>query len=51
MTALVLRPYQEQVIDDTRQALRKHNSVLMQGPTGMGKTAITVYMMGRLKKR
>ncbi|MGL4517039.1 MAG: DEAD/DEAH box helicase [Shewanella sp.] len=47
MTGLVLRPYQEQVIDDTRQALRKHNSVLMQGPTGMGKTAITVYMMGR----
>jgi len=47
MTALVLRPYQEQVIDDTRQALRKHSSVLMQGPTGMGKTAITVYMMGR----
>lgn len=47
MTGLVLRPYQEQVIDDTRQALKKHNSVLMQGPTGMGKTAITVYMMGR----
>ena len=47
MTGLVLRPYQEQVIDDTRQALKQHNSVLMQGPTGMGKTAITVYMMGR----
>lgn len=47
MTGLVLRPYQEQVIDDTREALRTHNSVLMQGPTGMGKTAITVYMMGR----
>lgn len=47
MSGLVLRPYQEQVIDDTRQALKRHNSVLMQGPTGMGKTAITVYMMGR----
>lgn len=47
MTVLILRPYQEQVIDDTRQALKQHNSVLMQGPTGMGKTAITVYMMGR----
>lgn len=47
MTGLILRPYQEAVIDDTRQALRTHNSVLMQGPTGMGKTAITVYMMGR----
>lgn len=47
MTRLILRPYQEAVIDDTRQALRKHKSVLMQGPTGMGKTAITVFMMGR----
>lgn len=47
MSRLILRPYQEQVIDDTRQALRKHHSVLMQGPTGMGKTAITVFMMGR----
>lgn len=47
MTALILRPYQEAVIDDTRQALRNHHSVLMQGPTGMGKTAITVFMMGR----
>lgn len=47
MSALVLRPYQEQVIDDTREALRKYHSVLMQGPTGMGKTAITVFMMGR----
>lgn len=47
MTGLILRPYQEAVIDDTRQALRTHNSVLVQGPTGMGKTAITVYMMGR----
>lgn len=47
MSGLVLRPYQESVIDDTRQALRQYHSVLMQGPTGMGKTAITVFMMGR----
>ena len=47
MSGLILRPYQEQVIDDTRQALRQYHSVLMQGPTGMGKTAITVFMMGR----
>lgn len=44
---LTLRPYQEDVINDTRDALRTHHSVLMQGPTGMGKTAITVFMMGR----
>lgn len=44
---LQLRPYQEQVISDTRNALKTNKRVLMQGPTGMGKTAITVYMMGR----
>lgn len=47
MSGLILRLYQESVIDDTREALRRHHSVLMQGPTGMGKTAITVFMMGR----
>lgn len=42
-----LRPYQERLIEDTRHALRRNHSVLMQAPTGAGKTAITVYMMGR----
>jgi len=42
-----LRPYQVELIDKTRQALRKHKRVLMQAPTGAGKTAMTVYMMGR----
>ena len=42
-----LRPYQERLIDQTRQALRRNQRVLMQAPTGAGKTAITVYMMGR----
>lgn len=42
-----LRPYQERLIDETREKLRRHKSVLMQAPTGAGKTAITVYMMGR----
>ena len=44
---LILRPYQQQLVDDTRQALKQFSSVLMQAPTGAGKTAITVYMMGR----
>lgn len=47
MTGLVLRPYQEDMIDGTRAALRQHHSVLLQAPTGAGKTAITVFMMGR----
>lgn len=42
-----LRPYQERLIDETREQLRRHKRVLMQAPTGAGKTAITVYMMGR----
>lgn len=42
-----LRPYQEDLIDRTRQALRRNKRVLMQAPTGAGKTAITVYMMSR----
>ncbi len=40
-----LRPYQQQIIDDTREALKKHNSVLVVSPTGSGKTAILVHMM------
>jgi len=42
-----LRSYQTEMIDKTRGALRKNRRVLLQGPTGCGKTAITVYMMGR----
>ena len=42
-----LRPYQEQIIDKTRAAIVRCQRVLMQGPTGMGKTAISVYMMAR----
>lgn len=47
MTALTLRPYQKDMIDAVRDALRSHHSVLLQAPTGAGKTAITVYMMSR----
>ena len=40
-----LRPYQEDLINKTRDALRRNRRVLMQAPTGAGKTAITVFMM------
>ena len=46
-----LRPYQQQMIDEARQALRRTNRVLLQGPTGMGKTALTVHMMGAAAKQ
>lgn len=48
---LQLRPYQQRMIDDTREAMRKHRRVLLQAPTGAGKTAITVYMMGMSAER
>lgn len=46
-----LRPYQQQMIDETREALRSCNNVLLQGPTGCGKTALTVSMMGAAASR
>jgi len=35
------------MINDVRDAMRSSHSVLLTAPTGAGKTAITVYMMGR----
>lgn len=46
-----LRPYQKTMIDNARQALRRTNRVLLQGPTGCGKTALTVHMMGTAASR
>lgn len=40
-----LRPYQEKMIADSRRAVPVFQRVLLQGPTGCGKTAITVFMM------
>lgn len=42
---MILRPYQEELIEKARHALRGNQSVLMQAPTGAGKTALTVTMM------
>ncbi len=41
-----LRPYQSQIIDDARQALRRGPSVLVQLATGGGKTALAAFMLG-----
>jgi len=46
-----LRPYQTNIIDETRQALRKHNSVLIQAPTGSGKTALSAAMAGTASRK
>lgn len=48
---MILRPYQLRLIDAARVALRKYQSIVIQAPTGAGKTAITVNMMSRAKDR
>jgi superfamily II DNA or RNA helicase len=40
-----LRDYQQDLIDRTRQALQAHRRVILQAPTGAGKTALTVSMI------
>ena len=42
---LTLRPYQVQLLDDTRKALAHHRRVLMQLPTGGGKTITSGAML------
>ena len=42
-----LRPYQEDIINQTRDALGRTNRVLIQSATGSGKTALAVFMMQR----
>ena len=40
------RPYQRDLIDRTRESLRRHRSVLVQSPTGSGKTVLSAKMIG-----
>lgn len=42
-----LYPHQQDTINQTREALRSHNSVLIQAPTGSGKTVLSADMLGR----
>ena len=39
-----LRPHQETFIEDIRVAMRAHQSVLAQAPTGFGKTIVAAFM-------
>lgn len=52
MTSIIeLRDYQSQIITDTRQSLRQYGDTLIQLPTGGGKTAIAVYILGSTCQR
>ncbi len=48
---LQLRDYQRDLIDRTRDALRTHRSVMIQAPTGSGKTALAAFMIARAGER
>src|SRR3990172_7399037 len=44
---MLLRPYQDEIIDRTRNFMRQGvKSVLIQSPTGSGKTLLTAHMLG-----
>lgn len=49
--SIVLRKYQQYCITDVRSALRQWRSVLLQAPTGAGKTAMASYMLGNVAKK
>jgi DNA repair protein RadD len=48
---MILRDYQEEMIVETRALLRKHRCVLMQLPTGGGKTAMASFMTGSARAK
>lgn len=51
MPDLILRPYQQDMIDRCRESLKTHNAPLMVAATGAGKTALTVKMMATAAER
>lgn len=51
MTAVQLRDYQAEAIEDVRNALRRVPAVLLQAPTGAGKTVLASFMVGQTTAR
>ena len=51
MSNIILRNYQDDMIVNTRIALRSHRRVLLQAPTGAGKTVIASYMLDNVSKK
>lgn len=49
--ALILREDQNSIINETRGALRQYNSVLVQSPTGSGKTVMASFMADSASKK
>ena len=51
MSSFALRDYQVQIINRAREHLREVPRVLIQSPTGSGKTALTASMLGTAAER
>lgn len=49
--AIELRPFQAEAIDGVRRELRTHRAVLLQSPTGAGKTVMASFMMSSAVSR
>lgn len=49
--AIVLRDYQEEIIQNVRTALKRSRRILLQAPTGAGKTALASFMTGQTAER
>ena len=47
----ILHDYQEDMIQRARLALRTNNSILLQSPTGSGKTVLASTMLGRASQK
>lgn len=48
---IILREYQQDCITNVRQALRSVRNVLLQAPTGAGKTAMATAMLGNVQAK
>lgn len=51
MSRVELRAYQKSIIEDARAAMRRSRRVLLQAPTGAGKTALATFMSGESAAR
>ena len=51
MSAINLRDYQSSIVEKARAALRRSRRVLLQAPTGAGKTALASYIANETAKR
>ena len=51
MAGFVLRPYQQGLEQRTREALRTARRVILQSPTGSGKTVLISSMIGKAQER